>query len=463
MTNRLRSSGCLNEARDIVLIDDNNSLLVNVADYLSLYFNKVHTFSDPKKALKFISADFPGVIISDIKMPGLSGMQLLEQVMAIDPSLPVILMTAHGDISQAVDAMKLGVYDFIEKPFEPERMRESVNRAMEKRSLTLSQRDLECQLADMNAIEHRLIGVSPAMVRIRKQILSLAQLDVPVLIYGETGSGKEVVANCLHDFSPRKKAKFVALNCAAIPQDLIESELFGHVKGAFSGAQQKRVGKLEYADKGSVFLDEVESIPFNVQVKLLRALSENVIEPLGANESRAIDIRIISATKESLKDNDNFRQDLYYRLEVAEIQLPPLRTRKEDIVLLFEHYAQTFAKAFNIEWPGVTQQLQTQLLSHDWPGNVRELINIATRCVMQCKQDLTDLASFGAGINFDANNGSLKESVEHYEKALLIDALRQHQGNISAILETLKLERRTFYVKLQKYNIERSDYVAEKS
>jgi len=449
----------LHEARDVILIDDNTSLLVNVADYLSLYFNKVHTFSEPKKALAFIQSDFPGVIVSDIKMPGITGIDLLQKVRDIDENLPVILMTAHGDISQAVEAMKLGVYDFIEKPFEPEKMRECVNRAMEKRSFTLCQRHLESQLADNDSIDTRLIGISPAIDRLRKQILSLAQLDVPVLIHGETGSGKEVVASCLHEFSSRNKAKLVALNCAAIPSELIESELFGHVKGAFSGALQKRVGKLEYANSGTLFLDEVESIPLNIQVKLLRALSEDIIEPLGANESKKINIRVVSATKESLKDNENFRQDLYYRLEVAAIHIPPLRDRREDIILLFEHYAQTFSKAFNIEWPGVNQTLQSQLLSHDWPGNVRELINIATRCVMQCKQDLTDLSSFGADIQYDSHNGSLKGLVEQYEKVLLIDALKQYEGNISAILEALKLERRTFYVKLQKYDIERSDYL----
>lgn len=445
----------------VVLVDDNESLLVNVSDYLSLYFDKVHTFSAPQKALSHLTAEFPGVVVTDIRMPEMSGMELLKKILDIDEDLPVILMTAHGEISQAVEAMKLGGYDFIEKPFEPERLQESIRRAMEKRALTLSQRALQSQLADVGAIENRLIGVSSAIDRVRRQILSVAKMDVPVMIHGETGSGKEVVANCLHDFSNRKDAKFVAINCAAIPKDLVESELFGHVKGAFSGAQSNRVGKLEYADGGTLFLDEVESIPMHIQVKLLRALSEGKIEALGSNVSREIDIRVVSASKESLKDNENFRQDLYFRLQVAEIQIPPLRSRKEDIALLFEHYAKSFAERYGIDWPGANARLQSQLMGYDWPGNVRELINVATRCVMQSIQDLNDLSALDEGVDFNGDHESLKELVEQYEKNVLINSLRRYKGSIPDVLKELNLERRTFYVKLQKYDIDRSEFVDE--
>ena len=302
------------------------------------------------------------------------------------------------------------------------------------------------------------MGCSAAIDRVRRQVLNLATLDVPVLIFGETGTGKEVVANCLHDYSKRSQYKFVALNCAAIPSDLIESELFGHAKGAFSGAISHRTGKLEYAHKGTVFLDEVESIPMGVQVKLLRALSEGVIEAVGSNESRQIDIRVVSATKESLKNNENFRQDLYFRLQVAEIYIPPLRQRKEDIILLFDHYARNFSKASEIEWDGIPSSLQSQLIAYDWPGNVRELINVATRCVMQEKRDLNELSFFGDSFTYSHEDESLKQLIEQYEKGLLSDALRQYKGDVAQVLSALKLERRTFYMKLKKYGLDRKDF-----
>ena len=459
MTKKTEQSGTSKAVNQVILVDDNESLLINVSDYLSLFYDKVETFTDPEQALARVTSDFPGVIVTDVKMPKMTGMDLLQRAAKEDRDLPVILMTAHGDISQAVEAIKIGAYDFIEKPFEPERLKETVDRAMEKRQLTLTRRQLEETLQYSNSIESRLVGCSAAIDRVRRQVLNLASMDVPVLIFGETGTGKEVVANCLHDYGNRNQFNFVPLNCAAIPGELIESELFGHAKGAFSGAVSNRVGKLEYANKGTVFLDEVESIPLSVQVKLLRALSEGNIEAVGSNKPIPIDIRVVSATKESLKDNENFRQDLYFRLQVAEIYIPPLRQRKEDITLLFDHYARSFANASGIDWDGINNGLQSQLLAYDWPGNVRELINVATRCVMQEKRDLNELSFFGDSFNYSHEEESLKQLIEQYEKGLITDALRQYRGDISQVMAALKIERRTFYLKLKKYDINRQDFV----
>lgn len=447
------------ESCEVVIVDDNKDLLTNVSDYLSLYFKKVHAFIDPAQAIKFIYEDFPGIVVSDIKMPEITGVELLNQVLSCDKNIPVILMTAHGDISQAVQAVQDGCYDFIEKPFEPERLLESINRAIEKRVLTYNQARLRDALTNKDAIETRLMGVSPKMAKLRRDILLVANLDVPVLIHGETGAGKEVVAHCLHDFSHRKKAQFVALNCAAIPKDLFESELFGHVKGAFSGADTTRIGKFEFANKGSVFFDEVESIPLNAQVKILRSLSENKVEALGSNTAKDIDIRIISATKEDLKDNQNFRQDLYFRMQVAELYIPPLRERKEDILLLFEHFASNFMTQNDIEWAGADLHLQRQLLEYNWPGNIRELINVATRCVIKNCHDLNELLNPHEQEKQDKTlQSSLKELVNDFEASMLINSLQRHKGSVQAVLEELDMERRTFNLKLNKYNIDSQLY-----
>ncbi|GGI85323.1 Fis family transcriptional regulator [Shewanella hanedai] len=440
---------------EIVIVDDNQDLLTNVSDYLSLHFKKVHAFSEPAKAIQFIYQGFPGIVVSDIKMPDITGVELLNQVRRCDSNIPVILMTAHGDISQAVKAVQEGCYDFIEKPFEPERLLEGINRAIEKRVLTYNHALLRSALQNKDAIETRLMGVSPKMAKLRREVLSFANLDVPVLIHGETGAGKEVVAHCLHDFSHRNKAQFVPLNCAAIPSELFESELFGHVKGAFSGAETTRMGKFEFANKGTVFFDEVESIPLGAQVKILRSLSENTIEALGSNTAKEIDIRIISATKEELKDNPDFRQDLYFRMQVAELYIPPLRDRKEDILLLFEHFASHFMTKNNMQWAGAGPQLQRQLLEYHWPGNVRELINVAIRCVIKDCHDLDELLNPQEQESKNkAEHCSLKDLVNDFEASILINSLQRHKGSVQAVLNELDMERRTFNLKLNKYNID---------
>jgi len=327
----------------VIVVDDEASIRTAVEQWLSLSGFDVQLFSRAEACLAQLPKDFPGVVLSDVRMPGLSGLELLAEVRRRDADLPVILLTGHGDVPMAVEAMRDGAYDFLEKPFSPEALLNSLRRALDKRGLILENRRLHQQADHRTQLENSLLGVSRSMQNLRRQVLDLATLPVNVLIRGETGSGKELVARCLHDFGPRAKKAFVALNCAAIPEQLFEAELFGHESGAFTGAQGKRIGKLEYAHGGTLFLDEIESMPLAQQVKLLRVLQEQKLERLGSNQSIHVDLRIIAATKPDLLEEaraGRFREDLAYRLNVAQLRLPPLRERREDIPLLFDHFAQ---------------------------------------------------------------------------------------------------------------------------
>ncbi|WP_312717298.1 sigma-54-dependent transcriptional regulator, partial [Stutzerimonas nitrititolerans] len=331
----------------VIFIDDESAIRQAVQQWLELSGFRVRTCASALEALGLIDRDFPGVLISDVRMPDLDGLGLLERLVALDPELPVIMVTGHGDVPMAVQALRQGAYDFIEKPFTPERLLDSVRRAQDKRRLVCENRQLREQFTRKGRIESMLLGVSRAMENLRRQVLELAGTDVNVLIRGDTGAGKEQVARCLHDFSPRARHPFVALNCAAIPETIFESELFGHESGAFTGAQGKRIGRIEHAHGGTLFLDEIESMPLAQQVKLLRVLQERTLERLGSNRSIEVDLRVISAAKPDLLEEvrgGRFREDLLYRLNVAELHIPPLRERREDIPLLFEHFASQAAQ-----------------------------------------------------------------------------------------------------------------------
>jgi len=374
---------------------------------------------------------------------------LLDKLLQVDTDLPVILVTGHGDVPMAVQALRQGAYDFIEKPFTPERLLDSVRRALDKRRLVCENRQLRRQVADKGRIESQLIGISRPMENLRRQILEL----VNVLIRGETGSGKERVARSLHDFSPRASKAFAALNCAAIPETIFESELFGHESGAFTGAQARRIGRIEHADGGTLFLDEVESLPLAQQVKLLRVLQEKTLERLGSNKSIQVDLRVISAAKPDLLDEvkaGRFREDLVYRLNVATLHIPPLRERREDIPLLFEHFAHEAALRHGREAPPLAPSELARLLGHDWPGNVRELINAAERHAL-------GLSSPPPAERFAGQ--ALAQQMEAFEAQCLHNALLQCQGNITAVMEMLQLPRRTLNEKMQRHGLARGEYL----
>ncbi|WKV83166.1 sigma-54 dependent transcriptional regulator [Pseudomonas sp. B24_DOA] len=436
----------------VMVVDDESSIRDAVEQWLSLSGFEVQLFSRAEECLAALPEHFAGVILSDVRMPGMDGLQLLAEVQKRDADLPVILLTGHGDVPMAVEAMRDGAYDFLEKPFSPETLLGSLRRALDKRRLVLENRALH-ELADNRAkLDATLLGVSRGLQTLRRQVLDLATLPVNVLIRGETGSGKELVARCLHDFGPRAGKPFVALNCAAIPEQLFEAELFGHESGAFTGASGKRIGKLEYADGGTLFLDEIESMPLAQQVKLLRVLQEQKLERLGSNQSIRVDLRIVAATKPDLLDEaraGRFREDLAYRLNVAELRLPPLRDRREDIPLLFETFAQNAAQRLGRTFPPLTGAQLSHLLSHDWPGNVRELANVAERQVLGLDEPV---AAIDPG-------QSLAAQQEAFEAQCLRAALTRHKGDVKAVLEELQLPRRTFNEKMQRHGLSREIFV----
>jgi two-component system C4-dicarboxylate transport response regulator DctD len=400
-----------------------------------------------------------GVIVSDIRLPGASGLDLLEHCREHAPEVPVILVTGHGDISMAVQAMRDGAYDFVEKPFASERLIETVRRALERRRLILENFALRRELAERDALVPRMIGSSPAIEQVRRLIAKVAPTDAPVLINGDTGAGKELIARSLHELSPRRSKPFVAINCGALPEPMFESEMFGYEPGAFTGAAKRRIGKLEYASGGTLFLDEVESMPLALQVKLLRVLQEGVLERLGSNQPIHVDYRVIAAAKGDMAEHvaaGTFRRDLLYRLNVVTIGLPPLSERREDIVPLFEHFVLDAAVRYERPAPLLTERQRLRLTDRDWPGNVRELRNAAERFVLGIA-DSADMTVGGAAA--DATSPfSLRVRVEQFERAAIADALEQSGGSVAAAADRLQIGKATLYEKIKRYGLaERSE------
>ncbi|WP_137974542.1 sigma-54 dependent transcriptional regulator [Pseudomonas sp. F(2018)] len=440
----------MTEALTVLIVEDDPHVLLGCQQALQLEDIDSTGVGSAEEALARIDGDFAGIVVSDIRLPGIDGLQLLAELKRRDPSLPVVLITGHGDIGMAVGAMRDGAYDFIEKPFSPERLVEVVRRALEQRGLAREVSALRRQLAGRQALEQRIIGRSPAMQQLRELIANVADTGANVLIEGETGTGKELVARCLHDFSRRQGKEFVALNCGGLPESLFESEIFGHEANAFTGAGKRRIGKIEHADGGSLFLDEIESMPLALQIKLLRVLQEHSLERLGSNQPIAVDCRVIAATKADLAElgqRGEFRSDLYYRLNVVTLELPPLRDRREDILLLFEHFLQLAALRFDRALPELDRRTAATLQAHDWPGNVRELRNVAERFALGLPVfKKSDAAPDGSGPGF-------AEAVEAFERNLLGAALERHAGNLSQAALDLGMAKTTLFDKVKKYGL----------
>ncbi len=444
----------------VIFVDDDKFIRKSTTQSLEMAGFSVTSFTEATTALIEIDHDCDRVIISDIKMPGLSGVELLQRVMEIDASIPVILITGQGDIATAVQAMRDGAYDFLEKPFAPDNLIEVIRRAYDKRLLVLENRNLKKELELQNAPGQRIIGNSPAVKQLRSQISRLGDTDTDILLWGETGTGKDLIARNLHEISRRRQSPFVAINCGALPENIIESELFGHAAGAFTGASKPRIGKFEYANGGTIFLDEIESMPLELQVKLLRVLQERIVEPLGSNKQVKINIRIIAATKTDLKqasETGGFREDLYYRLNVITLSLPTLRDRVEDIPLLFHHYTLIAAARHECDLPEFDPEQLQQLVTYQWPGNVRELKNTAERFVLLGE---TTEQNLGEVIRANANGDSanLHDRVEWFEKSLIEQALEKCEGSINATLEMLGTPRKTLYDKMRKYGVDKNRY-----
>jgi two-component system, NtrC family, C4-dicarboxylate transport response regulator DctD len=439
------------DSLSVLLVEDDNAVRASSIQTLQIAGIEARGFGVAEAVRDLLHPEFPGVIVTDVRLPGMDGLALLEQAMRIDPKLPVVLMTGHGDIAMAVEAMRIGAYDFIEKPFATDRLVSSVQRALERRSLSLEVETLRRKLADREGIEAMMLGQSAAIQEVRRVILQVADTSADVLILGETGTGKELVARCLHQFSRRRDRNFVAINCGAMPETMFESEVFGHESGAFTGASRQRIGRLEYADGGTLLLDEIESMPLSLQVKLLRALQEHTIERLGSNREIPIDARIVAATKDDLGElsrQQKFRSDLYYRLNVVSVELPPLRDRREDIPLLFEHFVLQAAARYRRDAPVMSETQRRQLMAYNWPGNVRELRNVAERFVLGVHGTSLDLIKDGPGATT-----SFAEQVDAYERAILSEAMSRHEGNIAAVSESLNLPKKTLYDKLKRFNL----------
>ena len=444
----------------VLLVDDDRQLLRATAQTLELAGFDVSPFGSAAEALTALDMNFTGVVVSDIRMPGMDGLQLFERIRDLDREIPVILVTGHGDIPTAVKAIQDGVYDFIAKPFATERLIQCVHRAAEKRSLVMENRRLK-EAARQAEEDFPLIGQTLVMDRLRQTLRQIADTDVDVLVTGETGSGKEVVARLLHGWSRRAKGNFVALNCGALPEQVIESELFGHEPGAFTGAQKKRIGRIEHSSGGTLFLDELESMPPSTQIQMLRVLEMREVTPLGTNEVRPVDIRIVAAAKVDLADPEQrkgFREDLYYRLNVVSLAIPPLRERREDIPLLFSYFAERAARRFQREAPALSGDILRHLREHDWPGNVRELSHFAERAVLGVTPST---ATSSASQAVRGLSGSLPEQLDRIEAQIIRDALSANDGNVQQTLAALGIPRKTFYDKLQRHGIVRREFAGK--
>lgn len=438
---------------DVLLLDDDIHLRTALSQTFDLAGLRVQAYDSAEGIVEAVPAQWPGVLVTDIRMPGMNGLALLEQLQNLDGQLPVILITGHADVPLAVQAMRIGAYDFLQKPFASELLLDSVRRALAVRRLVLENRSLRLALSEQRVLGERLLGHSPSVQRLREQVSALATIQADVLILGETGSGKEVVARALHDLSARCDAPFVAINAGALAESVIESELFGHESGAFTGAQKRRIGKFEYANGGTLFLDEIESMSLDIQVKLLRLLQERVVERVGSNQLIPLDIRVIAASKENLLDAADagcFRADLYYRLNVAQINIPPLRQRSEDVLPLFQHFVSAASDKHAIPEPTLTPVTRALLLGHEWPGNVRELQNAAERFALGL--DLAISPALATAV-IAADDLPLNEQVDAYERSLIARELLNPHQSLREVAEALQLPRKTLHDKLRKYGL----------
>ncbi len=447
-------------APKVILVDDDAEVLEAWRLTLELDGFEVVAKRSGDAALALLNRDSAAVLVSDVRMPGRDGFGLLAAVTAIDAEIPVVLITGHADVPMAVKAIRDGAWDFVEKPADPVLLIETVRRASEYRRLIIENRSLRAGVTPEDPWAARLVGNSPAIAKLRGRLALLADADTDVLLFGETGTGKEVAARALHDLGKRGKGRFVAVNCGAIPETMIESELFGHEAGAFTGARERRIGKIEHASGGTLFLDEIESMPMAAQVRLLRALQERRIERLGSNREIAVDIRIVAATKAdlaALAKTGGFREDLVYRLNVVTLRLPPLRDRREDIPMLFRHFLALAAARVGRSAPPLGRDLLQRLSRQDWPGNVRELRNAAERSLLGMDEEFEDATVAAPG----GVERTLEEEIALAEAEAIGAALKRHGGRIGITAAALGITRKTLYLKMRRYGLGGSAALAD--
>ncbi|RXV60748.1 DNA-binding response regulator [Roseovarius sp. A46] len=441
-------------AMKIAIVDDERDMRQSISQWLALSGFDTETFASAEDALKQLGPDYPGIVVTDIRMPGMDGMQFLRRLMGNDSTLPVIMITGHGDVPMAVEAMRLGAFDFLEKPFNPDRMTELAKKASQKRRLVLDARSLRRDLSDGSTLMKKLIGTSPAMERLREDILDLGQADGHVLIEGETGTGKTLVAHALHAAGNRAGRSFVTLSCAAFEEGALARRLFGPVESC-----DNRLPAVEEARGGTLVLEDVEALSDTVQARMLTALNEEGTPP----ETRIV--AISNMQDEGRTCEDALRPDLFYRLASLRLTVPPLRARGEDILTLFTRFVEQFAEDYGCDAPQVSAQEATQLLQAPWPGNVRQLFNIAERAVLQSRRGTGTLTSLLMSDHEDmqpvmtTEGKPLKEYVEAFERMLIDNTMRRHKGSVQAVMDELCLPRRTLNEKMAKYALSRADYL----
>ncbi len=457
----------------ILVVDDEPSILTVMVGNLSKKGYMVHTADDGIMGLEKARCDDYATIIVDYMMPGMTGMELLVEIKKIKNDVPVIIVTAHGSIEQAVSAMNQGAFSYLTKPLNYEELFSVVRNAVQQSQLIKEVKSLRSVVNSRYSFEH-IIGGNAQMLAIFDLIEDVAQTDATVLIRGETGTGKELIARAIHYNSPRKNETFVRVNCAALTETLLESELFGHEKGAFTGALATRIGRFEQAHGGTLFLDEIGDISLSTQSKLLRALQEREFERVGSNQTIAVDVRIISASNNPLEKavaEGRFREDLFYRLNVIPIQLPPLRERIDDIPLLAFHFLQIYSEKFKRDVKGIDPRAIQYLIEQSWPGNIRQLENVIERAVIREKSDkitfhtiskcvlISGISNYQYFINEEIPFGELKNAlISKFEREYIDRVLKKHKGNISAAARQAGIHYKNFCEKMKKHEIEKWDY-----
>jgi len=444
----------MSKAMKIAIVDDEKDMRQSISQWLALSGFDTETYSSAEEALKGLGNDFPGIVVSDIKMPGMDGMQFLRKLKGVDSSLPVIMITGHGDVPMAVEAMRMGAFDFLEKPFNPDRMTELAKKATQARRLTLDNRALRRELSDGSALIKKLMGQSPPMERLKEDILDLGQADGHVLIEGETGTGKTLVAHALHAVGARASKKFVLLSCSAFDEDSLSRRLFGPAQ------DDEPIPAIEEARCGTLVLEDIEALTQPLQSRLLTAINDR-----GTPAETRI-IAICNLQEQDKTCESVLRPDLFYRLAALRITVPPLRQRGEDILTLFTRLSEQFAEEYGCDAPDVSAQEAAQLLQAPWPGNVRQLFNVAERAVLQNRRGSGTIASLLMADTDEemkpamtTEGKPLKEFVEAFERMLIDNTMRRHKGSLVAVMGELCLPRRTLNEEMAKYGLQRSEYL----
>lgn len=455
---------------EIAVIDDDEATRLSLSQMLRLRGYGVKAFFSAESALSTRGLADLDCIISDVKMPGMDGEQFLLKMKAKEAVPPVIMITGHGDISMAVRCLKAGAYDFVEKPFDNEIMLVTVARAVEMSRLRRDSADLRRRIQDFSSEEEGrfgMVGRSPAMQDLYTQIETFSKSNAPVLIFGETGAGKELVAKALHMRSSRSGGPFVPINVGALPETMIESELFGHSRGAFTGAETDRDGLLVTASGGTLLLDEIETISEKTQIQLLRVLDDGLVQPLGRDKPEKVDVRLLITTKQNLKDlvyKKYLREDFYHRIAVLQIRIPPLRERADDIPILASHFIKKASRTEGVTIPKITENTLAAMVRYSWPGNVRELINAVKRMIVTANNGVIgpfsddSMPAADHLLSLPSSHGLLRTELEKTEKDIVRAALSEHAGEINATCQALGISRRALYDRMIKYQLRKEDF-----